>query len=30
MLDNSAILGPWVGGLENFLIALGFSWNGLM
>jgi glycine/D-amino acid oxidase-like deaminating enzyme len=29
-LDNNAILGPWVGGLENFLIALGFSGHGLM
>jgi len=29
-LDNNAILGPWVGGLENFHIALGFSGHGLM
>jgi FAD-dependent oxidoreductase domain-containing protein 1 len=28
--DNNAILGPWVGGLENFHIALGFSGHGLM
>ena len=28
--DNNAILGPWVGGLENFQIALGFSGHGLM
>jgi len=28
--DNNAILGPWVGGVENFLIALGFSGHGLM
>ena len=29
-LDNNAILGPWVGGLENFHVALGFSGHGLM
>lgn len=28
--DYNAILGPWVGGLENFNIALGFSGHGLM
>jgi glycine/D-amino acid oxidase-like deaminating enzyme len=28
--DNNAILGPWIGGLENFHIALGFSGHGLM
>ena len=28
--DNNAILGPWVGGLENFHVALGFSGHGLM
>jgi glycine/D-amino acid oxidase-like deaminating enzyme len=28
--DNNAILGPWVGGLHNFHIALGFSGHGLM
>jgi glycine/D-amino acid oxidase-like deaminating enzyme len=28
--DNNAILGPWVGGLENFHTALGFSGHGLM
>jgi FAD-dependent oxidoreductase domain-containing protein 1 len=28
--DNNAILGPWVGRLENFHIALGFSGHGLM
>src|SRR6516164_4965584 len=28
--DNSAILAPWVGGIENFYIALGFSRHGLM
>jgi glycine/D-amino acid oxidase-like deaminating enzyme len=28
--DNNAILGPWVGALENFHIALGFSGHGLM
>ena len=29
-LDNNPILGPWVGGLENFHVALGFSGHGLM
>ena len=28
--DHNAILGPWVGGIENFHIALGFSGHGLM
>ena len=28
-LDYNAIIGPWVGGLENFYIALGFSGHGL-
>ena len=28
--ETSAILGPWVGGLETFHIALGFSSHGLM
>ena len=28
--DNNAILGPWVGVLDNFHIALGFSGHGLM
>jgi glycine/D-amino acid oxidase-like deaminating enzyme len=28
--DNNAILGPWIGGLDNFHIALGFSGHGLM
>ena len=28
--DTSAILGPWVGGLETFHIALGFSSHALM
>jgi glycine/D-amino acid oxidase-like deaminating enzyme len=28
--DNNAILGPWVDGLNNFHIALGFSGHGLM
>jgi len=28
--DNNAILGPWVGGFENFHIAIGFSGHGLM
>jgi glycine/D-amino acid oxidase-like deaminating enzyme len=28
--DNNAILGPWVGGIVNFHIALGFSGHGLM
>ena len=28
--DNNAILGPWIGGIENFHIALGFSGHGLM
>ena len=29
-LDNNAIHGPWVGGLENLHIALAFSGHGLM
>lgn len=29
-LDHNAILGPFVGGIENFHIALGFSGHGLM
>lgn len=29
-LDGNAILGPWVGGLENFHVACGFSGHGLM
>ena len=28
-LDYNAIIGPWVGGLENFYIAFGFSGHGL-
>lgn len=28
--DANAILGPWVGGIENFHVALGFSGHGLM
>ena len=28
--DNNAILGPWVNGVGNFYIALGFSGHGLM
>ena len=27
--DGNMILGPWIGGLENFLIATGFSGHGL-
>ena len=30
VFDNNAILGPWVGGIENFHVALGFSGHGLM
>ncbi len=28
-LDGNPIIGPWVGGLDNFLIATGFSGHGL-
>ncbi|MBV9860454.1 MAG: FAD-binding oxidoreductase [Alphaproteobacteria bacterium] len=28
--DNNAILGPWIGTLDNFHVALGFSGHGLM
>jgi len=28
-LDGNPILGPWVGGMENFYIAAGFSGHGL-
>jgi len=28
-LDGNAIIGPWVGGLENFHVACGFSGHGL-
>jgi len=28
-LDGNAIIGPWLGGLENFYVALGFSGAGL-
>ena len=27
--DGNLIIGPWIGGLENFLIATGFSGHGL-
>ncbi|MCP5150767.1 MAG: FAD-binding oxidoreductase [Ectothiorhodospiraceae bacterium] len=30
MLDRSPILGPWVGGLENLVLANGFSGHGIM
>jgi glycine/D-amino acid oxidase-like deaminating enzyme len=29
-LDYSPILGPWQGGLENFILANGFSGHGIM
>ncbi len=29
-LDANVIIGPWVGGIENFYIACGFSGHGLM
>jgi FAD-dependent oxidoreductase domain-containing protein 1 len=29
LLDGNAIMGPWVGGLENFIVAVGFSGAGL-
>lgn len=28
-VDGNAIIGPWVGGLENFIVAVGFSGAGL-
>lgn len=28
-LDGNAIIGPWLGGLENFYLACGFSGHGL-
>jgi glycine/D-amino acid oxidase-like deaminating enzyme len=28
-LDGNPIIGPWVGGIENFLVAAGFSGHGL-
>ncbi len=28
-LDGNVIIGPWIGGLENFHIALGFAGHGL-
>ncbi len=28
-LDGNTIIGPWVGGLENFYVAIGFSGAGL-
>lgn len=28
-LDGTAIIGPWVGGIENFYVAAGFSGHGL-
>lgn len=28
-LDGNPIIGPWVGGLENFYVAAGFSGHGL-
>lgn len=30
VLDYSPILGPWIGGRENFLLANGFSGHGIM
>jgi glycine/D-amino acid oxidase-like deaminating enzyme len=27
--DGNLIIGPWIGGLENFLVATGFSGHGL-
>jgi glycine/D-amino acid oxidase-like deaminating enzyme len=27
--DGNAIIGPWIGGLENFIVAVGFSGAGL-
>ncbi|MCP4415210.1 MAG: FAD-binding oxidoreductase [Chloroflexi bacterium] len=29
-LDGNMILGPWVGGAENFFVACGFSGHGIM
>lgn len=29
-LDANMILGPWIGGLENFHVACGFSGHGIM
>ena len=29
LLDGNPIIGPWVGGLENFYVAAGFSGHGL-
>ncbi len=29
-LDGNAIIGPWAGGCENFIMAAGFSGHGLM
>ena len=29
-LDENPILGPWIGGVENFWLAAGFSGHGLM
>jgi glycine/D-amino acid oxidase-like deaminating enzyme len=28
-LDDTAIVGPWTGGIENFYVAAGFSGHGL-
>lgn len=28
-LDGNAIIGPWIGGLENFYVAVGFSGAGI-
>lgn len=30
MLDGTMILGPWLGGAENFYVACGFSGHGVM
>lgn len=29
-LDHNAVIGPWLGGCENFLVAGGFSGHGVM
>ncbi|MBT6276695.1 MAG: FAD-binding oxidoreductase [Chromatiales bacterium] len=29
LLDGNAIVGPWIGGAENFYVAIGFSGAGL-
>jgi len=29
-LDGNMILGPWIGGAENFFVAAGFSGHGIM